>query len=159
MNFIKVSLLSLIAVIAFSCNSSSPKTEAKVEEKSCASEGCCLGSCCEKADQEVAAADDISDSKVQVYYFHATRRCATCQAVEEVTKETIEQNFIDQVGFVSINRENETELAEKFKVSGQTLLIVSGDKRIDLTSEAFLNARTNPEKLTQKIVATINSLL
>ncbi len=159
MRFIKVSLLSIITMIAFSCNSSSPKTEAKAEKQSCSSDSCCSGSCCDKATQEKVIADDISNLKVQVYYFHATRRCATCEAVEKVTKDAVAQNFLDQVGFVSINRENDPELAEKFKVSGQTLLIVSGDKTVNLTSEAFLNARTNPDKLTEKLVDTIKTLL
>ncbi len=158
MNLIKASLLMMIMGVTFACNSSAPKTEAKVEDKSCASESCCSSGCCDKSTEKIVA-DDISNSKVQVYYFHGTRRCATCEAVEKVTKEAVAQNFLDQVGFVSINREEESVLTEKFKISGQTLLIVCGDKTLDLTSEAFLNARTNPDKLTEKLVSTIKPLL
>ncbi len=159
MRFIKVSIFVMIMGIAFACNSSSPKTEAKVAEKSCTSEGCGSSGCCGNSTHEKVVVDDISNSKVQVYYFHGTRRCATCQAVENVTKETVDQNFLDQVGFLSVNREEEKELTAKFKISGQALLIVSGDRVVDLTSEAFLNARTNPDKLTKKLVSTIKPLL
>ncbi len=98
---------------------------------------------------------------VEVYYFHATRRCATCEAVEAVAAETVKENFDGKVSFQSINREeNENHpLIISQKITGQTLLIVKGDQIIDLTTEAFLNARSKPEKLKAKIVETVNELL
>jgi len=66
-----------------------------------------------KADQaddtKVASAENETTSEVQVYYFHATRRCATCQAVEAVTKEAIKEYYGDKVTFESINREEEKD--------------------------------------------------
>jgi len=101
------------------------------------------------------------NNEVQAVYFHGTRRCATCQAVEKVTKETLEKFYEKKVAFISINREEaeNKELVDKYKVSGQTLLIIKGDKIINLTNDAFLNARSNPSKLEKKLKSTIESML
>ncbi len=98
---------------------------------------------------------------VYVYYFHSTRRCATCEAVEEVTKEAIKDYTDDEVSFRSINIEEEEneKLVEKYEISGQTLLVINDGNKVDLTSDAFLNARTDPSKLKNLLKSTINKLL
>ncbi len=103
----------------------------------------------------------VSPDKATVYYFHATRRCATCEAVEKVSKETLAEFYGQDVPFVSINRdENKNEaLVKHYKVNGQTLLVVKNKQSINLTNNAFLNARTNPDKLKSKLKETIDSLL
>lgn len=102
----------------------------------------------------------VKPSGVEVYYFHATNRCMTCEAVEKVTKEALKQYYGNQVSLQSINREEEknSTLVKKFQVAGQTLLIVKGDKKEDLTNIAFMNARTKPEKLKAKIKETIDKM-
>ena len=99
--------------------------------------------------------------EVQLLYFHATRRCATCEAVEKVSNETVKSEFSSAVSFVSINREEKKnkELVKKYKVSGQTLLLVKGDKVVNLTNDAFMYARTKPEKFEAKLKAAINELI
>lgn len=123
---------------------------------------CCNGSSANKSSRtKVTCGDNHKSSEVVAYYFHATRRCATCEAVEAVTKESIKEYYGDKVTFKSINREEEKEnaLVAKYKISGQTLLIIKGDKKVDLTSEAFLNARTNPDKFKSKLKSTIDSMI
>lgn len=97
---------------------------------------------------------------VEVYYFHATHRCETCMAVEEVTKEALKQYYGDQVIFKSINSEEDKNnpLIKKYKVSGQTLLVTKGDKSEDLTNFAFMNARTRPDNLKTKIKETVDKM-
>jgi hypothetical protein len=110
---------------------------------------------------KVASAEIETPGEVQVYYFHATRRCATCEAVESVSKDAIIEYYGDKVSFESINREEEKDnpLVEKYKISGQTLLIINGDEMVDLTNDAFLNARTNPDKFKRKLKKTIDSMM
>jgi len=81
--------------------------------------------------------------------------------VEAVTKEAIKEYYGDKVTFESINREEEKDnpLVAKYKISGQTLLIINGDKKVDLTNNAFLNARTNPDKLKSKLKSTIDAMM
>jgi hypothetical protein len=114
-----------------------------------------------KKDNTTTIASEENPGDVQVYYFHATRRCATCEAVEAVSKETLTSTYGDKVAFESINREEEksSDLVEKYKISGTALLVVSGDKVVDLTNEAFLNARSKPDKLKSKLKSTIDSMM
>jgi len=81
--------------------------------------------------------------------------------VEAVAKEAIEEYYGDKVSYVVINREEDKDnpLVKKYEISGQTLLIVKGEKAVNLTNEAFLNARTNPDKLKVKIKSTIDSMM
>ena len=99
--------------------------------------------------------------KVEVYYFHYTRRCMTCQSVQNVSKKAVAGLYGDKVSFMDFNLDEEKgkQKGEQLEVSGQTLLIVSGDTKINITNEGFLNARSNPEKLKQIMKEKIDSLL
>lgn len=44
-----------------------------------------------------SAAPAVSSDYVQAYYFHATRRCATCTKLEQYSRGSIEANFKDQL--------------------------------------------------------------
>jgi hypothetical protein len=123
---------------------------------------CCNGSSADNSTSEKEVLSENQDtSQVKVYYFHATRRCATCNAVEETTKEALAEYYGDKVSFESINREEEKDnaLVKQYEISGSTLLIINGDKKVDLTNDGFLNARTNPEKFKSKLKSTIDSLI
>ncbi len=97
---------------------------------------------------------------INVYYFHATRRCATCQAIEKVALKTVKDNYGDEIGFIVINREEKENkaLVEKYKISGQTLLVVKGETIENITNQAFMNALNNPEKLEELILSTIAAM-
>lgn len=104
--------------------------------------------------------------KVEVIYFHFTRRCVTCQAVENVTGESLRALYPDQmkngsVSFISVNLdlEGSKAVAERCKVTGQTLLVLSGDVRVDLTDKGFMYATTSADKLKAEIKKTIDPLL
>jgi len=91
-------------------------------------------------------------SKVEVYYFHYTRRCVTCQAVEAESQKIIstlypkemKEGKIEFIG-VNLDEKNSKTIARKCKAEGQSLLVISGSKRIDLTEEGFMYAKTKPE--------------
>ncbi|WP_423130137.1 nitrophenyl compound nitroreductase subunit ArsF family protein [Gaoshiqia sp. Z1-71] len=121
---------------------------------------CCDAKVAELTTGDNCCAGQAGETAVKAYYFHATRRCATCQAVETVTKEALKEYYGDKVSFQSINREEDSKnpLIKKYKISGQTLLIVNGDKVENLTNDAFLNARTNPDKFKAKLKSTIDSM-
>lgn len=103
---------------------------------------------------------------VEVYYFHYTRRCATCQAVEIETQKAIAALYPAQfkagrIIFKSLNLDNATSkpFAGKCKAEGQSLLIISGNKRIDLTDQAFMYANSKPEKLKAEIKNVIDKMM
>ena len=70
---------------------------------------CCNASKQKSGDSQNKSAVVVNASGVKAYYFHATRRCATCKAVEKVTREAIKENFGDEVKFQSINREKQSD--------------------------------------------------
>lgn len=106
------------------------------------------------------AEKNVSEN-VDVYYFHLTARCVTCKAVEEVSKNAVLDMYGHGVGFHAYNLDEPEgkAMGEKLGVSGQTLLVVKGDVKINLTSEGFMNARTNPEKLKQILKEKIDPLI
>jgi len=112
-----------------------------------------------KKDDKVLIDQQAND--VEVYYFHYSRRCETCIAVECVSKEAITELYGDKVIFAGYNLDEEAgeTKGKELEVSGQTLLIVAGDSKINITNEGFLNARSNPEKLKAIIKEKIDPLL
>ncbi len=139
------SILSLLVIISFVSVTASCNSQVRDENKQ----------------EQVAGADQI-----EVYYFHFTRRCATCNAVEDETqvalKKLYPKEFNDgDIVFLTINLEDEENkaLAEKLLVSGQSLLIVRGDQKVDLTDDGFKYARSSPEKLHASIKAAIDPML
>jgi hypothetical protein len=104
-------------------------------------------------------------AKVEVYYFHFTRRCVTCQAVETESQKAINELYPVQVKkglitFKAVNLDEKTSeaLAKKCKAEGQALLVISGGKRIDLTEQGFMYAMNSPEKLKAELKKTIDPL-
>lgn len=98
---------------------------------------------------------------IEAYYFHYTNRCITCRTVESEAKASLKNLYGNKVTFLSLNLEEElgkTE-AKKLGVSGQTLLIVVGSKKINLTNEGFMYARSNPEKFKAAIKEKVDALL
>ena len=150
MKMLKPSILILLATLTlFGCKSSSAENQTTENQTT------------DNQTDEVVLSDDI-----QVYYFHNTKRCATCNAVEDETlmalelfyKENIEAGTIE---FTSLNLEEEEgeNMAESLKVSGQTLLLVRGETQVNLTNEGFMNARTNPTKFHEILKTELDKLL
>ena len=107
----------------------------------------------------------ISGDKVEVYYFHNERRCATCVAVEDESVKALNELYPEkmksgEMTFLSVNLEDDANkaLADKFKISGQTLLVVKGTKQENLTNTAFMYATTKPEKLKKAIGEAVEKL-
>jgi len=103
------------------------------------------------------------EAKAEVYYFHGDRRCPTCNAIEELAKSFVSENYKDnpEVKFFAINfdkKENKT-IAEKFGPQWSSLFIASGDKKIDLTLEAFQYVKADPEYLKGEIKDIIDGFL
>lgn len=148
----KLIALSLVIVATLVACNSTPKKTAKDKTAETTEKSACCAT--EKKDDSCCS---TKEGKVTAYYFHNTRRCATCKAVEVVATEALKA---DNICLKSINLEEAEgkSLAATLKVSGQTLLIVAGEKQENLTNFAFLNARSNPELLKIKIKAAVKEL-
>lgn len=139
-NIVSVSLIALTVVALFTANAGTP-SKSKVPAV-------------------------IDTEKIEVYYFHYTRRCITCNAVESVTKEALAEMYPSQLKkgkiiFKSINldkKENKV-IAKQCHAEGQSLLFITKNKRIDLTDKAFMYAKNSPEKLKAEVKNTVDALL
>ena len=118
---------------------------------SCSSQG-------NNTDAELKAGNE---DEVKVYYFHFERRCVTCKTIESVTQEAIKEMYSGVVPFKAVNLDDEEgkEISEEIGVSSQSLLIIKGDTRIDITAEAFMNATSKPEELKRILKEKIDPLL
>jgi hypothetical protein len=113
--------------------------------------------------KEVAQA--ISSSDVNIYYFHFTLRCTTCMAVEENARKAVEALYPNEVktgeySFTALNLDEASskKIADKWGVGGQSLLVVHGDKKIDITSAGFLYAH-DLEKMKQEIKSGVDKVM
>jgi len=133
MKSIKLFLLMALLIPAIACNAQSGKKEAKA----------------------------TSSAKVEAYYFHFSNRCVTCKTVEAEAKADIESLYGGKVSFQAVNLDDASSkaLADKLQISGQTLLIVKGSTKVNITNEGFMYARSNPEKFKSIIKEKIDKLL
>ncbi|RXF72404.1 nitrophenyl compound nitroreductase subunit ArsF family protein [Arcticibacter tournemirensis] len=104
--------------------------------------------------------------KVEAYYFHFTSRCNTCRTIEEQAKKDIEELYPalvkkGKITFKSINLDegDAKPLAEKLNVKAQTLLIVAGNQKVNITNEGFRYAVGQPDKFKAIIKGKIDELL
>ena len=137
-NIVWISFALVLMVGIFSCNA---QTSKKSDAKSTAS------------------------TKVEVYYFHFTQRCSTCHAVEDNAKLAVETLYPEKVkkgeyAFKGFNLDDASSkaIAEKLGIGGQTLLVVCGDKKIDITSQGFMYAH-DLNKIMEEIKKAVNNVL
>jgi hypothetical protein len=112
------------------------------------------------AQSSAKAVDTSASEKIEAYYFHFNARCETCRAVESEAKADILSLYPGRATFKAVNLDDASAkpIADKLKISGQTLLIVKGDKQINLTNEGFMYATTNPVKLKKIIKQKVDGL-
>ena len=101
-----------------------------------------------------------TSNKIEAYYFHNSSRCVTCKTVEAEAKADLESIYGSQVIFKALNLEDDATkpIAKKLDVSGQTLLVVKGNNKVNLTNEGFMYARTNPKKFKAIIKEKVDAL-
>lgn len=93
------------------------------------------------------SSEAISESIVEVYYFHFTRRCISCIAVQDATEKVLEENYSEEIKNgkmayyeVNLSEPGSHEIARMLGVGGQALLVVYGNKKYDLTMQGFMFA-------------------
>lgn len=108
---------------------------------------------------EPASVASADPSTVYVYYFHGKQRCKTCIAVQNHSKEAIDQMYGDnqKVQFMEVLIEDAgyKELVEKYGVSWSTLIVAKGDDYVDLTQNSF----ANPEGVNELLKAEVDRRL
>ena len=124
------------------------------------------GASCNAQTEKKQTVSSSSGNDVEVYYFHRTVRCVTCKTVEAEARKNIEMLYADQVktgkiSFTALNLEEATgkTVGDRLGVNSQTLLIVKGDQKINITNEGFLYAVSKPDKFRDIIKAKVDPLI
>jgi len=109
---------------------------------------------------------ELPSDRIEAYYFHFTARCVTCNTIEANAKENLETLYPNQfsnglITFQSINLEDPSSkpLAKRLGVTGQTLMIIKGEQKVNITNEGFLYAVTKPERFREIINEKVDFLL
>lgn len=109
-------------------------------------------------------------ASLEVYYFHGTNRCPTCNAIESNAKKVLNDSYKSQIAngtikFTSFNLDDKANeaLVKKYEISFSTLLIIkktgAKEQKSDLTDMAFQYARTNPAKYANLLKAELDKNL
>lgn len=114
----------------------------------------------ENQTQEKQTVTTADASVINVYYFHGKQRCKTCIAVGDLAKKTIEENYSgnSNVKFIEVDTSDKQfeDLVNKYEVSWNALIIAKGDNSVDITEQAFANAISNPDVLSDLIKKEVN---
>lgn len=113
-------------------------------------------------------ADNTKD-RIEVLYFHGKQRCATCMAIEQRTRETLDEQFADELKngalvfrVIDISQPENEALADKYEVTWSSLYLcqwkASRETPENLTEFAFGNARKAPEAFKAGLAARIREL-
>ncbi|NCT10183.1 MAG: hypothetical protein GW772_08910 [Flavobacteriia bacterium] len=114
-------------------------------------------------------ATNTSVSKVEIFDFHSTNRCMTCNAIEKNTKYTLDTYFSEELKnekitfqVVNVDKKENEKLAEKFEAAGTSLFInvikKGKETKLDLTDFAFMNGN-NQEVFSKDLKAKIDEAL
>ncbi len=123
--------------------------------------------------QNIKQENQDQQNMIKVFDFHSTNRCTNCKAIEANTKYTLETFFEDEMKngkitfqIVNIDKEENYEIAKKFKASGTSLFLniinLEKEKQIDLTGFAFSYVRHQDifsKKLKAKLEKQLAKLL
>jgi predicted transcriptional regulator len=123
-------------------------------------------SCGEVSGKSESVSVSAKDKKVDVYYFHFTRRCVTCVAVENESKKAIEELYADKIKTgevifheINLDLEDGKKIAQELNQNGQGLIVVSEKSIVDLTQQGFMFAMRDPEKLKDALKQAVDNFL
>lgn len=106
----------------------------------------------------------------EVIYFHGSKRCITCNAIEKHTKDLIESEYSNDIKegalifkIVDISKKENAKIAAKYKVVFSSLFVNAHqgekEKSDNLTKFAFSTARFKPEEFKAGLKKKIDESL
>ena len=96
----------------------------------------------------------------EVLYFHGKQRCATCNAIEKLTKEVIDSlaNKDIVVRVIDISKKENEAIADKYEVTWSSLVLDRNGKVENLTAMGFSYAKGEPEIFKAKLIDAIDNI-
>ena len=128
------------------------------------SQACNQGSAGERSSEKQAVISQTnSEQKVDVYYFHFTRRCVSCVNVQNATERVLAENYSEDIEKgtivyheINLSEPDSQSIAQMLGVGGQALLVVSGDKKYDLTMQGFMYASRDYDRFKETLDSAIS---
>ena len=107
---------------------------------------------------------------VEILYFHGKQRCITCNTIEKLSKEIVEQNFAQQIKdgkvifkTVDISTSEGEKMADKYEVTWSSLFINKWkdgkETKNNMTDFSFSNVQKSPDTFKTGIKKKIEELL
>lgn len=124
---------------------------------------------CNGQNKKKTSVSNQSISKIEVFNFHSTHRCMTCNAIESNTKYTLQTYFSKEQKegkitnqSIDVDQKKNEKIAEKFEASGTALIlnvIKNGkEKQVNITDFAFMKGN-NKEAFSKELKAKIEAEL
>ena len=126
--------------------------------------------CGQKATTEKTAEHETLENGVEVLYFHGKQRCVTCNAIERLTREVIEENFAKEVKngtivfhVIDISQPENEAIADKYEVAFSSLFVtkwINGVSiKTNMTDFAFSYAKNQPEVFKKGLKEKLDEVL
>ena len=119
-----------------------------------------------KTDRETYIAPSLSDQVIEIYFFHFSRKCNSCEAIKSEIPAFLQQFYPEEwksgkIVFRMVNTETDQgkEIARDLDIIGQQVLIFKGTLSIEITQPAFLFAHDDPERFGAILKEEIDKLL
>jgi len=178
-NNLTVFFYLIIAISLLSCGSSTIK-QTKETTDSIIKKTDSATSSAQAAKNDSISANDASKNlntestvvkpKVEVHYFHVTDRCASCIAIEDVTRKTLNTYYKNELSngtikFSVLNVDDDANkaISEKYQAFGSSLFITKifngKETTTDLTGDGFKYAKNKEEKFIDILKNTIANAL
>ncbi len=98
------------------------------------------------------------DNITQVIYFHTKKRCITCNAIEQLSKEVVDSLNNNKIIMRVIDISKNEAIADKYEVTWSSLILDKGGKTKNLTDMGFSFAKNQPQQFKAKLVEAITHI-
>ena len=117
-----------------------------------------FSACYSEAQNTEQTSNATSSAEMEVIQFHSEHRCITCNKIEELSREVLENFPNIPFSLVNVDDEKNEKKAEEFEAFGTALFLyntATGEKK-ELTEFAFMNAG-NEEKFREELKKEIQA--
>jgi hypothetical protein len=103
--------------------------------------------CGSEAQNNKPSSNTASDVNIEVIQFHSEHRCMTCNKIEALTQETLQNYSSIPFSLVNVDDSKNAIKAEQFEATGTALFLFNPKtgKKKDLTEFAFMKAGNKEE--------------
>ena len=129
-----------------------------------------LVACGQKTTSNIPTERETLQDGVEVLYFHGKQRCVTCNAIERLTREVIEENFAEEFKngtivfhVIDISQPENEAIADKYEVAFSSLFVtkwINGVSiKTNMTDFAFSYAKNQPEAFKKGLKEKLDEVL